>query len=322
MRLTVFRGTHQIGGSCVELKSGDTRIILDLGMPLYDRDGSHFGTAYPSSKGALLESVMLPDVRGLYNWDKYDSSVAAVFLSHAHIDHSGLSHFIHPSIPIYAGAATHQLLKLNTIFSTAHPCGGTQKVFVSGRPCRIRNFTITPFLVDHSAFDAYSFLIEADGKRIFYSGDFRGHGRKPKTLNRIIRALWGKQIDAMLLEGTVFGRDGGTAITENEIESLISDILYKSSSLTLVCVSAQNIDRLVSIYRAALRRQYILVVDVYTAIVLSKLKEFARIPSPCENYPGLRVYFPFFLCQRLIQNGYARHVYRFKKYKITREEIV
>jgi ribonuclease J len=30
----------------------------------------------------------------------------------------------------------------------------------------------------HSAYDAYSLLIGADGQRLFYSADFRGHGRK------------------------------------------------------------------------------------------------------------------------------------------------
>jgi ribonuclease J len=39
-------------------------------------------------------------------------------------------------------------------------------------------FAVTPYLIDHSGFDAVAYLIEADGKRLFYSSDFRGHGRK------------------------------------------------------------------------------------------------------------------------------------------------
>ena len=45
------------------------------------------------------------------------------------------------------------------------------------KPFELRPFTITPFLVDHSAFDAYALLVEAGGRRLFYSGDLRGHGR-------------------------------------------------------------------------------------------------------------------------------------------------
>ena len=32
MNLTIHRGTHEIGGSCVEVESGKTRILLDFGM--------------------------------------------------------------------------------------------------------------------------------------------------------------------------------------------------------------------------------------------------------------------------------------------------
>ena len=51
-------------------------------------------------------------------------------------------------------------------------------------PVEIGPFRVTPYLVDHSAFDAYALLVEADGKRVFYSGDFRGHGRKRKLSRR------------------------------------------------------------------------------------------------------------------------------------------
>ena len=39
-------------------------------------------------------------------------------------------------------------------------------------------FSITSYLNDHSAFDAYSMLVEADGRRLFYSADLQAHGRK------------------------------------------------------------------------------------------------------------------------------------------------
>ena len=53
-------------------------------------------------------------------------------------------------------------------------------------PVEIGPFRVTPYLVDHSAFDAYSLLVEADGKRVFYSGDFRGHGRKGKLFEAMV----------------------------------------------------------------------------------------------------------------------------------------
>ena len=56
-------------------------------------------------------------------------------------------------------------------------------------PFKIKEITITPYLIDHSAYGAYMFLIEVEGKRILHTGDFRNHGYKgkllPTTLNKI-----------------------------------------------------------------------------------------------------------------------------------------
>lgn len=41
---------------------------------------------------------------------------------------------------------------------------------------------VTPYFVSHSAFDAYMFLIECEGKKILHTGDFRRHGYIGKGL--------------------------------------------------------------------------------------------------------------------------------------------
>jgi hypothetical protein len=60
-------------------------------------------------------------------------------------------------------------------------------------------FAITPHLVDHSGFDAYALEIEADGRRLFYSGDLRAHGRKSKLFESMVNNP-PKKIDTMLME--------------------------------------------------------------------------------------------------------------------------
>ena len=42
-----------------------------------------------------------------------------------------------------------------------------------GETTRIGDFEITPFMVDHSAYDAYMFVIKAEGKVIVHTGDYR-----------------------------------------------------------------------------------------------------------------------------------------------------
>ena len=42
MNFKIHRGTQEIGGSCVEIWTDTTRILVDFGMPLVNKDGSEF----------------------------------------------------------------------------------------------------------------------------------------------------------------------------------------------------------------------------------------------------------------------------------------
>ena len=51
MKFKIHRGTKEIGGSCVEVWTGNTRILLDFGMPLVEKDGKEFDFGkYKTSK--------------------------------------------------------------------------------------------------------------------------------------------------------------------------------------------------------------------------------------------------------------------------------
>jgi ribonuclease J len=71
MRIKIHRGAHEIGGSCVELQSGDTRIVVDLGLPLVEKGDIRFngGRLNLQTGVELVNSGVLPDIRGLYAWD-------------------------------------------------------------------------------------------------------------------------------------------------------------------------------------------------------------------------------------------------------------
>ena len=73
-----------------------------------------------------------------------------------------------------------------------------------------------------------------------------------------------------MLEGTTLGRpQTATGLpSEAEIEQRLTDALAACSGLMLVCASAQNIDRMVTLYRAAKRSGRTLLVDIYEAEVL------------------------------------------------------
>ena len=69
MKFKIHRGTKEIGGSCVEVWTENTRILLDFGMPLVERDGKEFDFSKfkKSTPQELIEHGVLPDIKGLYN---------------------------------------------------------------------------------------------------------------------------------------------------------------------------------------------------------------------------------------------------------------
>jgi ribonuclease J len=122
----------------------------------------------------------VPDIPSLLRPD----GNTALIISHAHQDHYGLISYINKSCPVYLGKSTMQIIELSDIFCnySGHNLEiNNPQFFESGKTFTIGDFEITPYLMDHSAFDAYAFLVKAEGGTLFYSGDFRTHGRKAKA---------------------------------------------------------------------------------------------------------------------------------------------
>ena len=72
----------------------------------------------------------------------------------------------------------------------------------------IEGLAVTPYSVDHSAYDAYMYLIEADGKVILHTGDFRGHGYRGAKMIEVIQNHVhknGRKVDYLITEGTMMG---------------------------------------------------------------------------------------------------------------------
>lgn len=274
MRIRIHRGAHEIGGNCIEIAAacGD-RVVLDVGRPL---------------SAGWDDEVPLPAAGGL---DGRDPSVRGVIISHPHLDHYGLVGGIAPEVPIYMGREASRLVAAASFFSNASALIDPAGFLADRVPFELGPFVITPFLNDHSAFDAYSLLLEADGRRVFYTGDLRAHGRKAALFERLV-AHPPTGIDALMMEGTHVRADADhddvVFDTESELEDQLVELCRRTAGAVVVCGSVQNLDRLVTVFRGARRAQRQTVIDLYGATVAASTRP--SIPQP--GFEGLRVYVP------------------------------
>ena len=321
MTFTIHRGAAEIGGSCVEVCSASTRVIIDLGMPLMNADGSSFDSAKIKelSTEDLRKEKILPDIPVLYG--SADDRKTAILISHAHLDHYGLISFVDGKIPIFLGKATHKLIELSVVFTGKGKIPENPHYFETYTPFAFGDMEITPYLMDHSAFDAYAFLVRAEGKSLLYTGDFRAHGRKDKFFYKFLH-IAPKNVDWLLMEGTSLSRKKQRPQSEKELETRFVKTFKETSGINLLFVSGQNIDRLVTVFRSCRRCGKLFVIDFYVATVLSELAALGYvIPHPSPSFPEVRVFFPSLLRGKMEKHNRKDLIERFKEYEITPEEI-
>jgi len=274
VKVRIHRGAHEVGGNCVEIEHDGARLVLDLGWPL----------------GVEPDvDLALPTVTGLADGD--DPSLLGVLLSHPHFDHYGLLAKVPRGVPVYLGEAACRILREAAFFTgmglTIDAAG-----FLRHREAfALGPFRITPYLNDHSAFDAYSLLVEAGSRRLFYTGDLRAHGRKAGLFEELLRRP-PQNVDVLLMEGTHVRADtDGTerAPSESDVENACVATFRATEGMVLALYSPQNVDRLVTMYKAAIRADRIFVMDLYTAAVVAAT---GRITIPQADWDRVRVYLP------------------------------
>lgn len=293
LTLIVHRGGREIGGSCVEVVSLATRILIDAGLPLNDDKDPSEKDVFPHSLSDSLKRTSPP--------------LSGIIISHPHMDHYGLVPGLPKNIPVYSGKVSAALMNL-TLQISSKGSSFDARPFVSGELFSIGDIAVTPYLVDHSGFDSYAFLIEASGKKIFYSGDFRDHGRKAQTVKRLL-ANPPKDIDVLLLEGTTVGQVRGEfTLSEEELEADFRRLINETPGPVFVTLSGQNIDRIVTVFKAAKDTQRLFVIDPYVAEVLDQIQQQYESSGleckiPQASWPQVKVCYPQRLCRWLKRNG-------------------
>ena len=249
MKITIHRGTDQIGGCVTEYEYKGWHLFVDYGEELPG-----------GSKTGELQ------VEGLTHGDL---SKSALLITHYHGDHIGNIIKLSEILPIYIGEVAREIqLVLSNHLKNVMPAHKEMvsllqraQTFKAGNDFAFGPFVIKPVTVDHSAFDAYAFRIEADGVSAYHTGDFRLHGFRSGKFFKMLKQYVGK-VDYVVCEATNILRPNATSKKESALQrDFVS--LFKEKKSTVVYLSSTNIDRLFSLYHAALEAGRPFYVDGY-----------------------------------------------------------
>lgn len=257
MKIKIHRGQNQIGGSIIEIESGSTRVILDVGINLDEG-----------------KEVEVPQIEGLFCGNpEYD----AVVISHYHSDHIGLLKYVLEEIPIYMGKQAFDIVSASRLYM-GKPIDFSHLEYQDNEAICIGELTITPYKCDHSAYDSYMFLISDGIKKVLYSGDFRANGRK--NYESLLENI--PEVDTLIIEGTMLSRDTyDENIREERLEDIAVNALDKYKGPAFLMSSAMNIDRIVTGYNAAIRTDRLFLEDLYTAGIMKSISN--DVPAPGKD---------------------------------------
>lgn len=269
MNITIHRGSNQIGGCVTEYESNGWKLFVDYGEQL---------------PGYAVTSLQ---VEGLTHGDL---SKSALLITHYHGDHVACIADLHEELPIYIGQTAKGILEglsehvgyvdkkqkaLNIRLKSAN-------TFTPGVSLEWGEFQITPVVMDHSAFDAYAFRIEAGGLKVFHTGDFRTHGFRSSKLPQVIEKYVGR-VDYLVCEATNVCRPVAGVMSEHELQTEFVKA-FAENKYNVVYLSSTNIDRLFGLYHAALKTGRPFYVDGYQKKIMDIVAGRDRIWGKSRLY--------------------------------------
>ena len=249
MNIIIHRGTHQIGGSAIEISTASTRIILDFGNEL------------------SLDEKYIPINLDIDGVTKGLSDCDGIVISHYHMDHLGQLTSALPEIPLYMGELSKEVAMISAEYQDKNLylrlLGAN--TFRGRDAFTIGDIRIRPLVIDHSAADSYMFVIEAEGKHVLYTGDFRMHGLRHHVLDQLVNTYIG-EVDVLITEGTSLSRDADKYISEAAVLDDISSYIQEGKYVFIMC-SSTNIDRIMGIWQN-MPTDKVLICDAYQKRIL------------------------------------------------------
>jgi ribonuclease J len=282
--LTFYGGVNEIGGNKILLQDRDIKVFFDFGMS-FALKKRYYSPPFlsPKSEKSLQELGILPKIEGIYI-DEKSPEIDAVFISHAHMDHSAYISFINRQIPVYCGETTKIILQALSEMRRAdlefNVENITFKPFRTGDSITIDHLKIEPIHVDHSIPGAYGFIIHTTNGAVVYTGDFRAHGAKPEMTSDFVEKAKEAEPVAVVTEAT--NMTGASVSSEGEVENKLNSIVGQADGIVLADFAYTDVDRLNSFYRIAKKNGRCLAVSLRQAYLMEALRK-----DKCLNIPSL-----------------------------------
>ncbi len=281
--VTFYGGVNEIGGNKILLQDRDTKVFFDFGMS-FAMKKQFYSPPFlsPKSKESLKELGILPKLEGIYI-DEKSPEIDAVFLSHAHMDHSAYISFINREIPVYCGETTKIILQALSEMRRADLEfdieGITFNTFRTGEKKDVDGLVIEPMHVDHSVPGAYGFVIHTSNGAIVYTGDFRVHGAKPEMTKDFVEKA--KEAKPVVVVTEATNMTGASVSSEVEVENKLNQIVGQASGIVLADFAYTDVDRLNSFFRITKENGRCLAVSLKQAYLMEALRidRGLRLPS-------------------------------------------
>jgi len=245
--LLTFLHTGNPTGLKFVVEHADARCLFDFG-PEHAPGRTPFSLGLEPRPGRELADLIAvgaaPPLNGVYAGDAWDGRTH-LFLTHMHLDHTGLIPMLGPDVPLYYPAA------METVRAAADSSGYlrwrrplgvevTDGEIIAVGPIRVQFVA-----VDHDLPGATGFLVETPDASIAFTGDHRWHGLHPELTQAFAERVRGA--DLLIQEGVSLGsvalEGAPPQLTESQAIDELGRALAEAPGLVVVNCYGMNRER-------------------------------------------------------------------------------